>query len=58
VARRRAANSAAGNAVRDICREIAQDEPRSVRSEACTTGPIKKSRTSGLFWGLASHNME
>jgi hypothetical protein len=30
----------------------------SARSEACTSGPIKKSRTSGLFWGLASHIME
>jgi len=58
VARRRAASSAAGSAVRDICREIVHHEPMSVRSEACTTGPIKKSRTSGLFWGLASHNMD
>src|SRR6266436_6078303 len=58
VGRRRAASSAAGKCGSRHCREIAHHAPKLVRSGACTTGPIKKSRTSGLFWGLASHNMD
>jgi hypothetical protein len=53
---RRAANSAAGRRRRN-CLQIAHHKPMSVRGEGLHNGQIKKSRTSALFWGLASHNM-
>jgi hypothetical protein len=42
------------------CHDIAHDEIVSMRGDGpfgCEPAGIKKSGTSGLFWGLASHNM-
>jgi hypothetical protein len=59
VVRRRAVNSAAGKH-RSNCLKTAHDEIISLRgfpAAPCESRQIKKSCTSGLFWGLASHNM-
>ena len=60
VVHRRAVNSAAGKSLATAASEIAHDRIVSARVRQLTLAkpaPIKKSCTSGLFWGPASHNM-